>query len=173
MRPRRAPAPVREKGCDQILAVAEEIITERNDGHRQCNIARSRQGQQSSPQHTPQCSQREQAFFRAMQIGIGAEKGRRQQDGEIGHGQRRAPHEAGPSRLARHHRHKIRAVHRGNDDGGIAGVGEVVHRPRPYLALADTGIEGTGTVNRQKGSLQRRAGSACRRGETHPTHAPN
>src|SRR5690606_4438334 len=46
-----------------------------------------------------------------------------------------------PGLLGRHHAHEIGAEHRGQDDRGIARIGEVVHGPGPDLAPGDARIQ--------------------------------
>ena len=37
---------------------------------------------------------------------------------------------------------KIGGENRGDDDGGVARIGEVVHRPTEHFALANAGLQG-------------------------------
>src|SRR6185503_19835456 len=46
-----------------------------------------------------------------------------------------------PRRVARDDRHEVGVEDRREDDGGIARIGEVVHRPREDLALGHAGVE--------------------------------
>ncbi len=77
-----------------------------------------------------------------MQVGVGANNRSAEHDQKIGKGQRSGPGEGSPRRVARDHRHEIDVEQRGDDHRGIAGVGEVVHCPRPQLTRANIGMQG-------------------------------
>ena len=70
-------------------------------------------------------------------IGAWADARAGDEDGRVGDRQGSRPRERGPGSILGYFRNKISAEHGGNDDGGVAGVGEVIHAPRPDFMQFD------------------------------------
>ena len=76
------------------------------------------------------------ALFRRPLVGVRADQRAGDHDGGVRHRQRRRPRERRPRGVARDHRDEVGVEDRGDDDRRVAGVREVVHRPRHHLARA-------------------------------------
>ena len=135
------PRQFRQERGNQVLAAAVEKIGKHEQQDRQPQVARPGAGEGGGERHAADCGGEQQAFFRGVGIGIRAQQRRRQHDQRVGERQRQSPGQRCPGGVSRHHRDEIGVEDGGDDDGGVAGIGEIVHRPGPGFAEGDIGCE--------------------------------
>ena len=133
------PSQFGQEGRDQVLAGTEEVVGQHQRHDRQRQGTRRREIQRRGEADAAERGQPQQAFLARMGVGPGADQRRSQHHQPIGNRQGKGPGEGRPRRLGSDHADEIRTEHRGDDDRGVAGVGEVVHRPGPHFASLDAG----------------------------------
>ncbi|MCY1356145.1 hypothetical protein D9M69_425870 [compost metagenome] len=131
---RLAPRQFGKEGGDQVLAAAEAEVRQHHEQHRQRQAARPGQGQPGGAQHAADGGQQQQAFLAGVGVGVRAEQRRGENHQGVGQRQRAGPGQRAPARALRHHGDEVGVEHRGDHHSGVAGVGEVVHRPGPDFA---------------------------------------
>ncbi|KAG0766693.1 hypothetical protein G6F22_017782 [Rhizopus arrhizus] len=153
------------------LANAVAVVGYDDGGQRQPDVARPRLGQHQGRGHAADRAGIEQPALAAVRISAGAQRGHRQHDEQIGQRQRRGPGQRGPRGTPADHADKIRAEHRREDHGGVAGIREAVHGPGPDFAFGHAGIQGACVPcpGVRRGTLVR---SARLRSISRPTRQP-
>ena len=104
---------LRQERGDQVFATTEKKVREHDQREPERDVTAIRQRQRSGEQHAPYGGGREQPLLRGAGIGVGA----------------------------RDFGHEIGIEDSGDDNSGIARVGEVVHRPRKNLDWTYAGSE--------------------------------
>jgi len=108
---------------------------------RERQVAGPNERQERGAKHATRCRDREQLLFRRVRVCICANDRRRKDDACVADRQSQRPRERCPARARANDCDEVGIEHGRDDDGRIARVREVVHRPRPHLPRADTRLQ--------------------------------
>ena len=128
---------LRQERRDEVLAAAEEVVGQDDQAEREPDRARRGKPEQRREHHAADRREQQQLLLGGVRVGPGADQRAGDEDGRVGDRQGSRPRERGPGSVLGNNRDKISAEDGGNDDGGVAGVGEVVHAPRPDFMQFD------------------------------------
>ena len=131
---RGGPGQFRQERRDHGFAHAIAVVRNDDGDQRQPDIARPGLGQRQRGADAADGAGEQQPPLGRARVGAGAQRRHGQHDEQVGQRQRRRPGQRGPGRTRPHHTDEIGAEHRREDDGGVAGIGEVIHGPGPDLA---------------------------------------
>ncbi len=121
----------------QILAAAVKKIGKHDQRDGEPQAARPGKRKQRGKQHAADGGQHQQLFLGGIRIRISPDHRCGEHDRGIRDRQCSRPCEGRPRLVVRHHRDEIGIENRGDDYRGVAGVGEIVHRPCPDFARSD------------------------------------
>jgi hypothetical protein len=130
-----------QEGARERFAVGVEGVGDDDQRHRQghtgCTAREARRhGERRGAQHATDGREDQHALLGRMLVGPCADGGHREHHDGIGDAEGRSPREGGPRCPLGDATHEVGGEHRGDDDRGVARVGEVVHRPAEDFALA-------------------------------------
>ena len=148
------PRQLGQEGRGQRLAIRVEGVGDDDEHHRQQHAAGTHQRHRCSGDDATRRGPDQQLFLRAMQVGPRAQAGHGEHDDGVGNGQRHRPRQRRPVGPARHAAHEVGRKHRRDDHGGVARVGEVVHRPAEQLAPLHAGVQHVGREQGHAARLQ-------------------
>ena len=158
---RTRPREFGQEGGDQVFAGTEEIVGQHQPHNGERQRARHGEIQQRGEPDATQRGQPQQHFLVGMGIGMGTDQRRGQHHQCVGNRQGERPDEGRPRRVAGHGGDEIGAEDGGDDDRGVARIGEVVHRPRPDLAPAHAGLQQACPEPSRRAGHQTVSSSAC------------
>ena len=156
--PARHPAePVRtrefrqERG-DESLAAAEEVVGDDHEDEREHDVARPRERERGGGGDAPDRGREQEPFLRGVGVGPGAERWGGRHDEGVGDREGAGPGQGRPLRIAGDARDEPGVEYGRDDDGRVAGVGEIVHGPGPDLPAAHAGGKGRGEARVRGGA---------------------
>ena len=132
-----------QEGGSQRLSVRIGDVGHDDGDDRPPQVTRPGTRQRSGAEHAHHGAAGQQALLDGTQIGIGAERGQGEHHDQARRGDRQRPRQRAPGRALRDDADEVRVEDRRQHDGGVARVGEVVHRPAEHLALAHAVVEQT------------------------------
>ena len=135
------------KAAGQVLAEGEAHEGDHEEDEPEAHPARRDEPEQRRPGDAGDVGEEEEELLAPGVVGHGADDGREQQDEQVAEARCRAPEEV-PLARGRHQPGEVDAEGDGDDDRGVAAVGEVEHRPAHDLAH-----RGGGTTRASLGAM--------------------